>query len=113
MIVCVFIVSNLEYQQKNNAFLALDPLVFAEMSVKLYIGLENFFVSVYLSVCVSFKSDRRNYDIFLKLSINVYALCEISCIVFGVQYLNSACTEIHKSFSMYYALWWEILKNQF
>ena len=57
-----------------------------------------------LYVCLPHVSGRRNYSICFK-GTNVYLLREISCTVFAVHCPNSACTEIHKIFSIHYGLW--------
>ena len=49
----------------------------------------------YIPVCVLHDSNCRNHPIFLKFGTNVYELCEIGCIVFGVLSPNSAYTGIH------------------
>ena len=84
----------------------------AETSVKPNIGLEKFLVFLFLSVCVWGNSSPRHYPIRLKFLTNVYMLCEISCIVLGVHFLNSACTRIYKNIS-YMAYGEKIFKISF
>ena len=73
---------------------------FAETLVGLYIGLEKLSMFVFLSVCVSRDSRRRNFPIRLKFGTNGYVLSEISYIVFDIHCLNSAYTGKPKSISM-------------
>ena len=54
----------------------------------------------FVSVCLWRDSSCRNYPIRLKFRFDcqdVYILCEISRVVYGVQCPNSTCTGIHKS----------------
>ena len=62
-----------------------------------------------LSLCVWRDSGFRNFPIHLKFSTNIYVLCKISCMVFGVHHANRACTGIHKSISIHYKRWRETL----
>ena len=71
--------------------------LFVETSVRNFIGLKKFLVFLFLSVCVSRCSSRRNYSICLKLHTTIFALCGIRYIDFGVNCPNSACTGIHKN----------------
>ena len=54
--------------------------------------------SLFLPVCVCTGSSSRNYPIRLKCVTNVYALREISCLLFGECCPSGAFTEIHKSY---------------
>ena len=76
-----------------------------ETSVRPYIVLEKFLKFLFLSLWMSCDSGRRNYPISLKFGPNVYVLWEISCIIFDVYCLNSACIRIHRSISIHYGLW--------
>ena len=87
-------------------------IIAAKTSVRPTIEPEDL-VFTFLSVCVLRDSGRRNYPIRLKLDTNIYVLCEISCIICGVHCLNSACTGIRKSISIYYDLWRKILVSAF
>ena len=69
-------------------------------SVRPYIGLENFFLFLFLSSSTWRDIGNRNYPTHLKIGANVYILCEIRCLVFDVQCSNRACTSIFKYISM-------------
>ena len=66
----------------NTFFVVLFFIV--ETSVRPYVGLEKFLVFVFPFVSVWCENGHRNYPTHLKFGTNIYMLCEISCIVFGV-----------------------------
>ena len=65
-------------------------------------------------VCISpasvwHDSGRRNNLIHLKFRTNVYVLCEISCIIFGICCSNNVYKGVPESISMHYSLWRKII----
>ena len=72
--------------------------------MRTYLWLEKFLVFVFLSVYVWHDSGHRSYPIRLKFGTNVYTLCEISFINFGVHWPNTSCTRIDKSIWIHYGL---------
>ena len=82
-----------------------NSFIIVKTSVRPYIGIKKFWC-LYSYLSVSCNSCHRYYTICLKFGTNVYMLCRISYIVFGMHCSNS--TGIHKSISIYYGLWREI-----
>ena len=82
----------------------LKRFMYSKASVRPFIGLEMFFVFVFMSASVSLNSVRENYRIHFKFFKNIYVLCKIRCVAFGVCSKNSSYIGIRKIISMYYKL---------
>ena len=93
LVALIFVCITLKTSGQGNTKLSQYITVYGEKYVSIF------------PVCVWRKSCWKNRPIHSKFATNVYVLCKISSIVFGVHYLNNAYTGIPKITSLHCRLW--------